>query len=63
MRALTRDQRVALLSVYHRDWGHHAKPSYLTWRRTAVRAPFDGCVMVPWCGMWLGIEPDGYTHS
>jgi hypothetical protein len=22
-----------------------------------------GCVIVPWCGMWLGIEPDGYTHS
>lgn len=21
------------------------------------------CVMVPWCGMWLGIEQDGYTHS
>lgn len=23
----------------------------------------DGCIMVPWCGMWLGIEKDGYTHS
>jgi hypothetical protein len=22
-----------------------------------------GCIMVPWLGMWLGIEPDGYTHS
>lgn len=21
------------------------------------------CIMVPWLGMWLGIEPDGYTHS
>ena len=21
------------------------------------------CLMVQWCGMWLGIEPDGYTHS
>ena len=20
-------------------------------------------LMIPWCGMWLGIEPDGYTHS
>ena len=63
MRALTRAQRVALLSVYHRGWGSHAKPSYLAWRRTARRAPFDDCVMVPWCDMWLGIEPDGYTHS
>lgn len=21
------------------------------------------CVLVPWCNMVLGIEPDGYTHS
>ena len=20
-------------------------------------------LMVKWCNMWLGIEPDGYTHS
>jgi hypothetical protein len=35
--------------------------TYLEFRRT-VSAGFD-CVMVRWCGMWLGIEPDGYTHS
>lgn len=23
----------------------------------------QGCVMVPWCGMYIGIEPDGYAHS
>lgn len=36
----------------------------LTYRqfRTLVHSGWD-CVMVPWCGMWLGIEPDGYTHS
>jgi hypothetical protein len=22
-----------------------------------------GCIMIPWNGMWLGIEKDGYTHS
>ena len=22
-----------------------------------------GYVIVPWAGMWLGIEQDGYTHS
>ena len=21
------------------------------------------CAMVHWSGMWLGIEPDGHTHS
>ena len=34
------------------------------WRRfRAMVMPGPGCVMVPWKGMWLGIEPDGYTHS
>jgi hypothetical protein len=23
----------------------------------------DGAVAVPWCGMWLCIERDGYTHT
>ncbi len=23
----------------------------------------DGAVALPWCGMWLCIERDGYTHS
>jgi hypothetical protein len=39
-----------------------AKPmTYLQFRRT-VHQGFD-CLMVRWQGMWLGIEPDGYTHS
>jgi hypothetical protein len=33
--------------------------------RDSVRPEFasKGTVMVLWCGMWLGIEPDGHTHS
>ena len=23
----------------------------------------DTYIMIQWCGMWLGIESDGYTHS
>lgn len=30
--------------------------------RATVQKGFD-CLMVNWCGMWLGIEPDGHTHS
>lgn len=30
--------------------------------RRRVEAARD-CLMLHWCGMWLGIEPDGYTHS
>jgi len=39
----------------------------LQWRRfrKTVTPYFDGsgCVMVPWHGMMLGIETDGYVHS
>lgn len=29
----------------------------------ADEQPVGSCVMIPWCGMQLGIELDGYTHS
>ncbi len=58
MITLTRAQRVALKAVF--DRGQHIG-HYRTFRKTV--APGPGCIMVPWCGMWLGIEPDGYTHS
>ena len=34
---------------------------YRRFRKQATPGP--GCVMLPWAGMWLGIESDGYTHS
>jgi len=34
---------------------------YRRFRKTVQPGP--GCIMVQWRGMWLGIEPDGYTHS
>jgi hypothetical protein len=55
---LTRLQREALKRVYQRTG---QQTGYLKFRRTVLPGP--GCVMVPYCGMWLGIEPDGYTHS
>ena len=64
MKPLTRAQRIALLSVYHRDWGHFERPSYLQWRRSARRMIGDEtCILVEWCNMWVGIEVDGYTHT
>jgi hypothetical protein len=36
----------------------------IQWRRfRASVQPGPGCIMVPWRNMWLGIEPDGHTHS
>ena len=67
MLKLTREQREALARVYARK---HPVPEvgvsdwlrgYRAFRRTVQPGP--GCIMVRWAGIWLGIEPDGYTHS
>ena len=55
---LNKAQRTALLRVWTRD---PQGMTYLQFRRTVHYA--RDCVMVKWCGMWLGIEVDGYTHS
>ena len=49
------------------EGGDHVKPgdavlTYHQFRKNMVHYGYD-CIMVPWCGMWLGIERDGYTHS
>jgi hypothetical protein len=36
---------------------------YRRFRRTVKPFFGDTCIMVPYAGMWLGIEQDGYTHS
>jgi len=55
---LNKAQRQAL----YRKWCQSNQDmSYRQFRQT-VQGGWD-CVMVQWCGMWLGIESDGYTHS
>tara|TARA_R110002020_G_scaffold185382_2_gene382965 strand:- start:165 stop:389 length:225 start_codon:yes stop_codon:yes gene_type:complete len=67
MTILTREQVLALYSIYHRDWGNcNDKPStYLQFRRSVTKPikTLDDAVFVQFCGMTLGIECDGYTHS
>lgn len=79
MITLTKPQRKALKAVYDRgplirretffvtpatglDYPHEPA-SYREFRRAVRPMFFDKCVLIPWQGMWLGIEPDGYTHS
>ncbi len=72
MMNLTKQQRISLKKLYDRGQHFTGTPnkgqawqgSYREFRRT-VR-PYllsDPVIMVPWCGMWIGIEPDGHTHS
>ena len=47
-------------------WSHpdiYDVPSIQYRRFRKSVGPGPGCIMVQWAGMWLGIEPDGYTHS
>ncbi len=70
---LTKAQRKALKAVFDRQPikappmfldQYYGVVRYLTYRQFRKRVfPGPGCIMVGWCGMFLGIEPDGYTHS
>lgn len=55
---ITKEQQIAIKRKYHQD---NQGLTYLQFRRTVQRG--YGCLMLHWCNMWLGIEPDGYTHS
>ena len=45
----------------NRGFSRSSPMTYRQFRKLAITS--FGCVMIPWCGMWLGIETDGYTHS
>lgn len=49
------------------DQGSTRGVSYLSFRRTVEPVSFNNrrepLVMVQWCGMYIGIEADGYPHS
>lgn len=58
---ITRKQRRAILLKWRQaDQGL----SYRAFRKLAVPVlASDGAIAIPWSGMWLCIEADGYTHS
>jgi hypothetical protein len=58
---ITKNQQISLARKWHQS---NQGMSYLQFRRT-IQPTFgsDGAIMVEWCGMFLGIEIDGYCHS
>jgi hypothetical protein len=62
---LTKPQRLAVRRIHLRVLEAQkpsAQPiSYRAFRRKVQPGP--DCAMLPYAGMWLGIEHDGYTHS
>jgi len=68
----TRKQREALKRVFDRAPqfatvvdSYNNNPMTYRQFRGLVQPTFgcDNAVVVPWAGMWLIIETDGYTHS
>lgn len=57
---LTKPQQESLFALWKRST---AGRTFLQFRRTVIRETYGDAAMVHWCGMWIGIEPDGYTHS
>ncbi len=59
---INKAQQQALLKKFKQAPSGFA--SYRAFRKSIHAQLFgDTSIMVEWCGMWLGIETDGYTHS
>lgn len=56
---LTRPQRMSIWKLYCRL--NAPLYSYLVFRRTVKDC--GEYIMIQWCGMWVGIEKNGYTHT
>ena len=79
MMVITRAQREALKRIYDRcplyirisskqprisSESFYPEQPRITYRELRkLIQPGYGCIMLPWCGMLLGIEEDGYIHS
>ena len=57
------DMNISQMWALYRKFNQNpnGSPSFLNFMKRAV--PGYDCLMIQWCGMWLGIELDGYTHS
>jgi hypothetical protein len=57
----TRAQLESLRALYQRE---PLPESFLSFRRRCHwEFGRDPALLVQWCGMWCGIEPDGYCHT
>ena len=59
----TQEQITAIKRKYEQSAdGANSFESFIA-RTTGPHSLMDNVVGLQWCGMWLGIETDGYTHS
>lgn len=66
LKTMNAAERCALAKLFNRDRAPLSRTEwmrqYRAFRKTAWYS-FAGCWVVQWCGMTIGIESDGYTHS
>jgi len=62
---LTTEQQEKLWQVWNRgQWKN--KPTFAQFFMQASKSQLiggEGCILVQYAGMWLGIETDGYAHT
>lgn len=57
----TKAQRAAIRALYLRS--NDGAPSYLAFRRRFRYDYLNGVMFGGWCGMLVGIEADGFSHT
>ena len=63
MKPITKQQRRALYDLYKNSLYSKQVTTYRAFRKTAQLDCLGGCLLISVCGMCIGIERDGYTHS
>ena len=58
---ITAEQRKSIHALFLRN--PDGANSYKELRQRAVPELCGPAVMLPWCGMWVGIEKDGHRHT
>jgi len=64
MKIITKEQQEAVRAKYRQN--SDGSPDYLHFRRRWKASGVSGDMWLAcsdWCGMYIGIEKDGYTHS
>jgi hypothetical protein len=74
---MNRKQRESVFRFFCRDFPHHdfaglqytglnlirRRAAYRRWRREHRVVNYGDYVGFEWCGMFIGVEKDGYAHS
>jgi hypothetical protein len=58
---LSKEERKAIYKKYKQNPDN--SKSYKNFRQRVYYDSLNGCLILKWCDMWVGIERDGYTHT